>query len=40
MWSGSGFNGTSRDKVNEGNNKRIVIQIIPKVLYNKIEKNN
>jgi hypothetical protein len=37
---GSGFNGTSRDKVNEGNNKRIVIQIIPKVLYNKIEKNN
>ena len=35
---GSGFNGLSRDMVNEDNNKRIVIQIIPKVLYNKVEK--
>ncbi len=34
---GSGFNGVSRDK-NEDNNKRIVIQIIPKVMYNKLEK--
>lgn len=34
---GSGFNGISRDK-NEDNNKRIVIQIIPKVMYNKLEK--
>lgn len=34
---GSGFNGASRDK-NEDNNKRIVIQILPKVMYNKQEK--
>lgn len=28
--AGSGFNGINRDKINEDNNKRFVIQIIPK----------
>ncbi len=36
---GSGFNGESRD-ADEDNNKRIVIQIIPKVLYNKSNESN
>lgn len=29
--SGSGFNGVNRDNINEDNNKRFVIQIIPKI---------
>lgn len=29
--AGSGFNGINRDKINEDNNKRFVIQIIPKI---------
>lgn len=29
--AGSGFNGINRDKINENNNKRFIIQIIPKI---------
>ena len=29
--AGSGFNGINRDEINEDNNKRFVIQIIPKI---------
>ena len=30
--AGSGFNGINRDNIKEDNNKRFIIQIIPKIL--------
>lgn len=36
--AGSGFNGINRDSINEENNKRFIIQIMPKISSPQIDK--